>query len=513
MNMIIDKSPMNVILITLDDFSYELFVKNIESLPFLRSLKSQSVSFEHAFSVGPTTFFAFPGIIAGVYPYHFGIGIPRGVKSIDEVLKDHGYNTAQINHANVLLTPYFGYGIHIDNAKHVLNLPKGEFGSRIENTVFCRRGAEREKYDLFQQYSPLMQRILSKLRFIWTRSSFIRSCGKYCLSFLKFLRLYVGEEGRAGISIKRQRNLYYQFRDDVLEFINREFEAPQFLWIHTIINHMPYIPVENCNKFSDKEVDSLNARAISRFVNKESCARLKKLYVESLKMTDTFVGDIFGALGTKGLLQNSIVVITADHGEEFMEEGYFGHDTTSSSDRLLHVPLLFFCPTLTQARSISVPISTIDILPTICDLLGIDIPNTNRGISIKTLVCENNSDVEKYNQRPLFSEAWVTRGLLDRSPGYTSSHRTFTVRQGIHKLKVDYLLTNDNRLAEKLELMDWVNNRRLEVGKNRDIVDQLKQLLDNHLGDEEVFHSKIGISAEKQRIKRIADIIRNRNSQ
>jgi hypothetical protein len=118
----------------------------------------------------------------------------------------------------------------------------------------------------------------------------------------------------------------------------------------------------------------------------------------------------------------------------------------------------------------------------------------------------------EYLQRPLFSEAWASKGLLDRSPGYTSSHRTFTVRQGIHKLKVDQILANDNKAVEKLELMDWVNNRRLEVGNNRETVVQLKQLLNNHICDEGVFASKVRSSAEKQRIRNVADIIRNRGS-
>ena len=91
------KTPLNVILITLDDFSYELFMENLESLPNLKALKRDSVFFENAFSIGPTTHFAFPGIVASVYPYHFGIGIDKNTIAVDEVLKKHGYNTAFIN--------------------------------------------------------------------------------------------------------------------------------------------------------------------------------------------------------------------------------------------------------------------------------------------------------------------------------------------------------------------------------------------------------------------------------
>ena len=52
-------NPPNVILITLDAFNYDLFVDNLDILPNLKALKSESVFMENAFSVGASTFFAF----------------------------------------------------------------------------------------------------------------------------------------------------------------------------------------------------------------------------------------------------------------------------------------------------------------------------------------------------------------------------------------------------------------------------------------------------------------------
>ena len=85
-----------MILITLDAFSYELFIDNLDSLPNLRTLKSQSVFFENAFSVGPSTHFAFPGIIASVYPYHLGVGIDKNVKTIEYMRKGFSQNARKV---------------------------------------------------------------------------------------------------------------------------------------------------------------------------------------------------------------------------------------------------------------------------------------------------------------------------------------------------------------------------------------------------------------------------------
>ena len=98
---------MNIILITLDAFNYGLSLENIASLPNLVRLKETGASFENAFSVGANTAFAFPGILAGIYPYYFGTIIKENTQTIDVLLKDHAYNTAFINEYNALLTPFF----------------------------------------------------------------------------------------------------------------------------------------------------------------------------------------------------------------------------------------------------------------------------------------------------------------------------------------------------------------------------------------------------------------------
>lgn len=491
------RSPLNVILITLDAFSYEKFIENLDSLPVLEALKNQSASFENAFSVGPTTFFAFPGIIAGVYPYHFGVGIDVGVKAIDEILKCYGYNTAQITDTNLFLTPYFGYGLHTDYLRLIIDQPEGEASRRIEDALL--RGGDIDEVRLHPgpQYPPKLPTIILKLRSVWTRNRWIMSFGKYCVSVIWVLSSFI----RRRNTVAKRRELYRRFRDQVLEFVNREFRCPQLLWIHASINHMPYLPIEHSSAFSANQVNYLNARAMAGLLNKKICARLESLYVESLKMTDRFISDIFRVLGGKGLLQNSIVVMTADHGEEFMEEGYFGHYGESSSDRLLHVPLLFYCPNLIEAKSISTPVSTIDILPTVCDLLGIGIPDTNRGLSLKQMLLNSNEDMEEAQQRPLFSESWRVKRLLNRSAGHTSNHRTFTVRQGIYKLKVDQMQAANGTDLEKLELWDWVSCKKLEIGSNRQVVEQLMHQLDSHIHDEEVFAREVRRAAEKQRIK------------
>lgn len=488
-------STQNVILITLDDFNYELFVKNLEIFPNMKELKDKTVFFENAFSIGPSTCFSFPGIVGSVYPYHFGIGIDKNIKAIDDILKDYGYNTALINESNALLTPFFGYGKNIDYQKHFLNLSHADVDRRLRDTFLKGRDNKIAKDHMKQ--TRIIKRFYKKLNNKW-----IKNYGRYLFNVHKFLKLYLTDNTE---NFQERKRLYWGFKNEILEFIDKRFERPQFLWIHTIVNHLPYLPLENNDKFDVNEINYLNYRGLSGLINPKICEKLKLLYIESMKRTDELIGEIIDALKVNDLLDNSIIVITADHGEEFMEEGYFGHVHESSSDRLLHVPLMLHCPNMLKPKRIAVPVSTIDIPPTIIDLLNLRMPDSFRGLSLKEILLNDPEDLKKYQkfwQRPIYSEAWDTQDLLDRSPGYKSDKRIFTVRVGQYKLKVIHEQRNGNVIAEKFELTNWVNNEKLDIKNNNKVLEELLYLLHSHIYQEGVFSRYLHNKAEKQRIKK-----------
>ena len=497
-----ENARQNVILITLDDFSYEIFMENLEMLPNMKELKNKCAFFENAFSVGPMTFYAFPGIIGSVYPYHFGIGIDKDIKAIDGILKDYGYNTALINESNALLTPFFGYGKNTDYQKHFLNLSHVDVDKRLENTFL---GDNKIVKDRALKRADIINKIYHNLDNEW-----LKKCGKYFFGIYKFLRLCLTDNTE---SVQERKKLYFEFQNEILEFINEKFERPQFLWIHTLVTHLPYFPLENIDKFSVSEIDYLNYRALSGLINHRICKKLKLLYIESMKRTDKLIGDIIDALRANNLLNSTILVITADHGDEFMEEGYYGHHYESSSDRLLRVPLMFYSPNMLKPKSISVPVSTIDILPATCDLLGLRIPDGCRGASLKEILLdtpEESKEDQKFWQRPIYSEGWATEGLLDRTPGHKSNKKVFTIRKGQYKLKVTQKQKNANTIMEKFELVNWVSNEKLDIKSNNPILEELRHLLYSHIYKEAVFAKHIRDKAEKQRIKKALNKMRNK---
>lgn len=486
------KRPLNIILITLDALNYQLLIDDLSDLPNLLNLSRKSAFFTNAFSVGPNTFFAFPALIASVYPYHFGVGIDKNVKAIDQVLKENDYNTAIINELSPLLTPYYGYGTYIDYQRHILSLGESKIEENVRGVLL--RGEEPEKIKNFMKVSLHLKRVPAVLQF-----PLVMKLGKYLLRVYRFAKMYFADNPA---HFKRRTKLHARFVNNVTTFLNQSFKTPQFLWIHTAVNHMPYLPPDN-TRFTTREIDYLNCRGLTEFVNRGIARRLKQLYIESLKTTDKLLGEVVSILSAKQLLDKSIIIITADHGEEFMEMGYFGHDPMSSSDDLLHVPLFIYCPQLVQPKNISTPISTIDIMPTICDLLSIDTPASSRGISYKNTLMRdlNANELLTYKGRPLFSEAWDMNGLLDRAPGCNSKRKIFTVRQGGYKLKLSYNRQNERDAIDKLDLTTWKTGRKLDTANKSRVTQQLINMLDEHLREDEVFADGLKKNAEIQRIR------------
>jgi len=137
---------------------------------------------------------------------------------------------------------------------------------------------------------------------------------------------------------------------------------PWFLWLHYFDPHGGYLVHEGLT---------------DRFGRREPIDR----YDGEIAFTDRSLRDVLGQLDALGLSEDTIVVVVADHGEEFGDHGGTGHRKTLY-DEVLRVPLIVHVPGL-DAGSYEEPVGTVDLLPTLLDLAGLAIP---RGIEGRSLV-------------------------------------------------------------------------------------------------------------------------------
>jgi arylsulfatase A-like enzyme len=117
----------------------------------------------------------------------------------------------------------------------------------------------------------------------------------------------------------------------------------------------------------------------------ESLARLEELYDTGVRYMDDQLRNLFEGLEQRGILDGALVIVTSDHGEEFMEHGEFIHNQPYVEG--LHVPLLVHFPDGRHAgATVDTITQSIDFLPTILEMLELPEPTSVQGRSLLPLV-------------------------------------------------------------------------------------------------------------------------------
>lgn len=155
-------------------------------------------------------------------------------------------------------------------------------------------------------------------------------------------------------------------------------EKPVFLWAHYMDVHEPYVPEKEYIDAIDPTINLTVAEMMDLFKNvvlkrdasdKQTVDLLRKLYLAHVKEIDAAVKKFFSILEESGVLKDAVVIITADHGEEFGDHGGLSHDGTMY-DELVNVPLIVYEPDRTEVFVSKTIVSTLDIAPTALHLLG-----------------------------------------------------------------------------------------------------------------------------------------------
>lgn len=110
-------------------------------------------------------------------------------------------------------------------------------------------------------------------------------------------------------------------------------------------------------------------------------AFLRRAYDRELAATDAMIGRLFAALESAGVSEETVVVVTSDHGEQFLEHGHLVHGGNGLYQEVLRVPLLISGPGI-GPRAVDEPVGTVDVFPTLFDLLGVPTPEVFEGRSL-----------------------------------------------------------------------------------------------------------------------------------
>ena len=116
-------------------------------------------------------------------------------------------------------------------------------------------------------------------------------------------------------------------------------------------------------------------------------AYLRELYDRELESVDERVGYILKGLETSGLAESTLIVFTSDHGEGFGEHGRFLHGGGRwLYQEFIRIPLIVSGPGVLRGRRVAGPVSLVDLMPTLCELLRVRCLEDAQGESFRTVL-------------------------------------------------------------------------------------------------------------------------------
>jgi len=166
--------------------------------------------------------------------------------------------------------------------------------------------------------------------------------------------------------------------EKALGFIAKHAGEPFFLWLHYFDPHNEYLihqgfgyrrsrryrgPVDGRNSFH-------GLREVADSLGPADWAEMRRRYDSEIAFTDHHIGRVLERLRELDLYDDTLVIFTSDHGEEFGDHGFMGHAHTLYQE-LVHVPLLIKFPG-EKPRVTEEPAALVDIHPTVLDVLGLE---------------------------------------------------------------------------------------------------------------------------------------------
>jgi arylsulfatase A-like enzyme len=248
--------------------------------------------------------------------------------------------------------------------------------------------------------------------------------GKWVLtSILTFKSLYdtkwVGLESRGASEIN---GAFFQWLG------RRRSDRPFFAFLNYFDAHDPYIPPPGYDgRFG---IQPQTARDFLFLINLASMSKnqasardimmVRDCYDDCIAFLDEQLGRLLEMLKHQGLLENTDVIITSDHGEGFGEHRFFGHSYTANIEEI-GVPLVILSPASPAGRVVDSPVSLRDLPATVVDLLGISAASPFPGGSLAACWKRPPGEAPPGVISPAFSEQ-ADETAFQAQPGGSRKH-------------------------------------------------------------------------------------------
>jgi arylsulfatase A-like enzyme len=172
-----------------------------------------------------------------------------------------------------------------------------------------------------------------------------------------------------------------------MDVLDRIGDRPFFVFLHFYDPHWHYDPPESTRRLFEAPYSGTISGRLQDFsrrdrksVSEADLAHLLALYDGEIRYVDDELGRVLDHLRARGLDRGTLVVVTSDHGEEFLEHGSWEHQKTLYEE-VVRIPLLLAGPRVPSRRETS-PASLLDVAPTVLAWAGLPVPAAMRGRSL-----------------------------------------------------------------------------------------------------------------------------------
>jgi arylsulfatase A-like enzyme len=327
--------PTHVLLISIDSLRADrlsCYGNPRSTSPAIDRLATAGTRFAHAYSPSSWTLPSHATLLTGVSQRRHGAvqpkhRLPADLPRLASILKDAGYRTRGV-YSGPFLDPFFGFGAGFDE-------------------------------------------------YAW--------CGSYEQS-KRLGKIEASHRDQTNPCLKRTFDAWARDVDDV----------PTFWFAHMWDVHFDYIPPSKyVRRFDPTYRRALDGRDIAGDgfplnASPRDVAHLLARYDGEVRYADDTIHGLVEALEKAGVLDRTLVVVTSDHGDEFLEHGNKNHMRTVYVESV-RVPLVLSGPGVPRQRVVDTPVGLQDVAPTILDLLGVPADGMD-GTSLRALMSGRTQD-------------------------------------------------------------------------------------------------------------------------
>ncbi len=358
--------------------------------PHIDRLAREGVLFENAFTQAPFTWTSFGSLLTGKYPRRHGlVKMAPGTRMVPNVTLASHLESARRRDGATLQDPdYLSVSFHTGTLSTGSGLIQG-FDLYYEQLAGHGLVVAESPWSVFR--SDLLLHVL--------RAKLAQKSGG---DVAGTARAWLGTNGRS------------------------RFMA----MVHLYSTHTPYDPPQEFRKlYVDpdyagplKAFYAQHREAIERNEAKPTAAdiaHIQNLYYAGVSQADAAIGDLLAELERQGTLDDTLVIVTSDHGESLGEKGLWEHNHMVQTN--LRIPLVMRWPRgLPAGKRVGAIVDEIDVLPTVCDLAQIELPPqgdvhaTIDGRSLLPLVRGETTSVREFSfaENPMFVSIQDTRWKL-----------------------------------------------------------------------------------------------------